>query len=191
MVRLQEVIYAVRPDVIVETGVAHGGSLVFYASLFEAMGAGRVIGVDVEIRSHNRKAIEAHPLFKRITLIEGDSVAPPTIEAVRGHISPSERVMVFLDSNHTKQHVLGELHAYSPLVTPGSYIVAMDGIMQAVVGAPRTSPDWTWNNPRHAVREFLETNKQFIADRPPFAFNESCLKEPVTYWPDAFLRRIG
>ena len=128
MIRLQEVIYEVRPDVIVETGVAHGGSLVFYASLCKAMGRGRVIGVDVEIRPHNRAAIEAHALFPLITLIEGSSIEPQIVEEVKSLIKPDEKTMVVLDSNHEKQHVLAELRAYSPIVSVGSYIVAMDGI---------------------------------------------------------------
>ena len=120
MIRIQEVIWRVRPDVIVETGVAHGGSLVFYASLFEAMGHGRVIGIDIEIRRHNRTAIEAHPLASRITLIQGSSAAPGTLAAVRHRIAPGESVLVVLDSNHSRAHVEAELDLYAPLVTPGS-----------------------------------------------------------------------
>src|SRR5580704_13149681 len=120
MVRTQELIWNLRPDVIVETGVAHGGSLVFYASLFEAMGHGRVIGIDVDIRQHNRPAIEAHPLAKRITLIEGSSIAPGTLAAVRHNIAPHETVLVVLDSNHCRAHVQAELELYAPLVSPRS-----------------------------------------------------------------------
>lgn len=189
MVRLQEVIYAVQPDVIVETGVAHGGSLIFYASLFEALGKGRVIGIDIEIRSHNRKAIESHALFKRITLIEGSSTAPEVVSAVRTQIQPHETVLVILDSNHTRAHVEDELEAYSPLVTPGSYIVATDGIMALVAGGPRTQPDWEVNNPREAARAFAARHPEFELGQPPFAFNEGLVKTPVTYWPDAYLRR--
>lgn len=191
MVRLQEVIYQVRPDVIVETGVAHGGSLVFYASLCKAMDRGRVVGVDIEIRPHNREAIEAHPMFPLITLIEGDSVAPETVDTVKAQVRPGERVLVFLDSHHAKDHVLAELEAYSPLVSEGSYIVAMDGIMEQVAGAPRTQPDWTWNNPKQAAREFAEDNADFEIVEPPFLFNEGNINERITYWPDAFIKRIG
>src|SRR5580704_15164991 len=126
MVRTQELIWNLRPDVIVETGVAHGGSLVFYASLFEAMGHGRVVGVDVEIRPHNRAALEAHPLFHRIALVEGSSTSPAVVTRVKSLIKPEDRVLVLLDSNHTKNHVAAELEVYSPLVSVGSYIVAMD-----------------------------------------------------------------
>ena len=190
LLRIQEVIAAVQPDVIVETGVAHGGSLVFYATLCKAMERGRVIGVDIEIRPHNRRAIEAHLLAPLITLIEGSSIDPATVASVRAQIRPGERVLVLLDSNHTAEHVLAELRAYGPLVTKGSYIVAADGIMQDVVGAPRTKPDWTWNNPRTAVREFLKTTGDFVSEEPPFPFNEGIVTERVTYWPEGFLRRV-
>lgn len=190
MLRLQEVIHAVEPDVIVETGVAHGGGLVFYASLCRAMERGRVIGVDVEIRPHNRRAIEAHLLFPLITLIEGSSTDPSIVERVKSHIRPDERVIVFLDSAHHKQHVLDELRAYSPLVNPGSYIVAMDGIMERLAGAPRSAPDWSWNNPRQAALEFVAENPDFAIEEPLFAFNEGTVTERVTYWPSAFIKRL-
>jgi cephalosporin hydroxylase len=190
MIRLQEVIYALQPDVIVETGVAHGGALVFYAGLCKTMDHGRVIGVDVEIRSHNREAITSHPLSSFITLVEGDSIDPKTFEQVRGLIKPDETAMVLLDSCHEKHHVLEELRAYSTLVTPGSYIVAMDGIMEELTGAPRSSPDWTWNNPRQAALEFVAENPDFKIEEPPFVFNEGAVTERVTYWPSAFIKRL-
>jgi cephalosporin hydroxylase len=189
MFRIQEVIFRVKPDVILECGVAHGGSLVFYASLCKAMGKGRVIGVDVEIRPHNRVAIEAHFLFPYITLIEGSSIDPAIAAQAANLIQPGETVMVMLDSNHSKNHVLGELEAYGRLVTPGSYIVAMDGIMELVKGGPRTKPDWGWNNPRQAALEFASRHPEFVIEEPAFLFNEGVVKERVTYWPDAFLRR--
>lgn len=191
MIRIQEVIYRVKPDVIVETGVAHGGSLIFYASLFEAMGKGRVIGVDIEIRPHNRAAIEAHALSRRIELIEGSSVAPETVAAVRARIGPADRVLVLLDSNHTRDHVLAELRAYGDFVTPGSYIVATDGIMEEVAGAPRTAPDWTWNNPRRAALDFVGEDRRFEVDEPDFPFNEGVVTDRVTYWPTAYLKRVA
>ena len=190
MVRIQELIHAVQPTVIVETGVAHGGSLVYYASLCKAMDRGRVVGVDVEIRPHNRSAIESHQLFPLITLIEGDSVSDQTLEEVRTHVSDDDVVLVILDSNHTRAHVLAELEAYSPLVTSGSYIVATDGIMRDLAGAPRSAPDWTENNPAAAVRDFLATRSDFeLAPLAP-PFNEGSITEPVTDWPDAYLRRV-
>ncbi len=190
LVRLQEIIYEIKPDVIIETGVAHGGSLIFYASLFKAMGKGRVIGVDIEIRPHNRRALEAHELYPFITLIEGSSIDPQVVDQVRQQVGAGETVMVLLDSNHTKDHVLEELKAYSPLVSKGSYVVAMDGIMESMAGAPRTEPDWTWNNPRQAALEFVRSNPDYVIAEPPFLFNEGNVRQRVTYWPDAFIQRV-
>ena len=191
MIRIQEVLWRLAPDVVIETGVAHGGSLVFYAGLMAALGKGRVIGVDIEIRAHNRAAIESHVMAPRIALIEGSSTAPETLAAVRAQITAGERVLVILDSNHSRDHVARELELYAPLVTPGSYIVACDGIMAQVAGAPRTQADWTWNNPITAIDDFLATHKEFIQEEPQFAFNEGVVRERVTYWPKSFLRRVG
>ena len=189
MIRIQEVIWRLRPDVIVETGVAHGGSLVFYASLFEAMGNGRAIGVDVDIHRHNRMAIEAHPMATRITLIQGSSTAPGTLAAVRHSIGPDERVMVVLDSNHCRAHVEAELDLYASLVSPGSLMVACDGIMAELAGAPRSAPDWAWNNPVAAVEAFLARNPAFVLEEPGFPCNDGAVRNRVTYWPKSFLRR--
>jgi cephalosporin hydroxylase len=190
MIRIQEVIYSVRPDVIVETGVAHGGSLIYYASLCKAMGRGCVIGVDIDIRPHNRAAIEEHPLSSLITLIEGSSIDPAIVAKVKAQAASTENALVLLDSCHSKEHVLAELHAYAPLVNPGSYIVAMDGIMEDVVGGRRTQPDWTWNNPRQAALEFVKENLNFRIEEPVFAFNEGNITERVTYWPGAFVKCV-
>lgn len=189
MIRIQEVIYDIKPDVIIETGVAHGGSLVFYASLCTAIGKGRVIGIDIEIRPHNRKAIEEHRLSPMISLVEGSSVHPNIVDSVRRQIGSAETVLVLLDSNHLKDHVLAELEAYSPLVSPGSYIVACDGIMQQVIGAPRTEEDWTWNNPLSAIDDFLSSHPEFECVEPDWPFNEGVVNDRVTYWPRAYLRR--
>jgi cephalosporin hydroxylase len=189
MIRIQEVIYSLEPDLIIETGVAHGGSLIYYASLCKLGGQGRVIGIDVEIRSKNRAAIESHPLSSYITLVEGSSIDPKVVAKVKGLADGAKTVIVLLDSCHTKAHVLAELNAYAPLVTPGSYIVAMDGIMEEVAGAPRTQQDWTWNNPRQAAREFVRSNSEFQIEEPQFLFNEGDISERVTYWPGAFIRR--
>jgi cephalosporin hydroxylase len=191
MVRIQEVIHSVRPDVIVETGVAHGGSLVYYASLCKAMDRGHVIGIDVEIRPYNRVALEEHILFPYITLVEGSSIDPATVDKVKAQIDSTETVLVLLDSCHAKTHVLAELNAYSPMVTPGSYIVAMDGIMGEVVGAPRTEGDWTWNNPRQAALEFVDNHPNFRIEEPTRSFNEGNISQRVTYWPSAFIRRLS
>jgi len=190
MLRIQEVIYAVRPDVVIETGIAHGGSLIFYASLMTAMDHGRVIGIDIEIRSHNRMAIEAHEMSERITMLEGSSIEPSLVSRVRDLVRPEERGLVILDSNHSRQHVLAELHAYADFVAPNSYMVACDGIMQEVVGAPRSKPEWVTDNPQSAVKDFLAVRKDFVLEEPGFPFNEGDITERVTYWPNAFLRRI-
>jgi cephalosporin hydroxylase len=189
MIRIQEVIYGLRPDVLIETGVAHGGSLMFYASLFKAMGKGRVIGVDIEIRPHNRKAIEAHELKPLITLVEGSSTDPKVMDVVKALVNPGETVMVVLDSNHTKAHVAGELAGYSDLVSPGSYIVATDGVMKFVADLPRGKPEWVLDNPTEAVSEFLRTHPDFVQEEPVFPFNEGEVTERVTHWPSAYLRR--
>ncbi|WP_372426082.1 cephalosporin hydroxylase family protein [Salinarimonas chemoclinalis] len=192
MVRTQEAICALRPDVIVETGVAHGGSLVFSAGLMKAMGFGRlVVGVDIEIRPHNRAAIERHPLAPMIALVEGDSAAPEIVDAVRALIRPGETVLVILDSNHTKAHVARELEAYAPLVTPGSFIVATDGIMREVADAPRGKPEWVDDNPAAAAEDFAARRPDFALATPAWRFNESPLDRPITGWPSAWLKRIG
>ncbi|MBI1983199.1 MAG: class I SAM-dependent methyltransferase [Acidobacteria bacterium] len=191
MLRIQELIYRVKPSVLIETGVAHGGSLVFYASLFEAMGRGRVIGIDVEIRPHNRSAIERHELFDRITLVEGSSIDARVVDRAVSMVVPDDTVMVVLDANHTREHVLAELRAYGELVSIGSYIVAADGIMADLVGAPRSQPDWGWNNPKSAAAEFAAADQRFVIEEPVFAFNEGSIIERVTYWPGAFLRRVA
>ena len=189
MVRMQEVLWRIQPDVIVETGVAHGGSLVFYASLCKAMERGRVVGIDIEIRPQNREAIEAHPLFPLITLIEGSSIGPEVVEQVRRLVRPGERVLVALDSCHTKAHVRAELEAYHALVTPGSYIVATDGIMKDLYDVPRGKSNWASDNPAAAAAEFAEAHPEFALERPEWPFNESCLTEEITHWSGAWLRR--
>jgi cephalosporin hydroxylase len=182
LLMVQELIHKVQPQVIIETGLAHGGSSVFYASLLEVLGKGRVISIDIEIRPHNRKAIEAHPLKKRITLIERSSLAPETLEEVRKLVSPNEKVMVVLDSNHTKEHVRKELELYGPFVTSGSYIVAADGIMEDLIDVPGGKAEWARDNPKAAVLEFLAAHPEFELDSEPARLG-------VTYWPDGYLRR--
>ena len=189
MVRIQEVIYQVKPDVIIETGIAHGGSLIYYASLCEVMKKGRVIGIDIEIRSHNRKAIESHEMFSRITLIEMSSTSPETIRQVKDLVKSGETVLVILDSCHTKRHVLDELESYFDLITPGSYIVATDGIMKDLHDVPRGNPEWVRDNPIEAVNDFVKRHPEFVLEQPTWLFNESELTENVTHWPSAFLRK--
>lgn len=189
LIRLQEVVWALRPDLIIETGVAHGGSAVFLAGLCRLAGRGRVVAVDVEIRPHNRAAIEDHSLSDLITLIEGDSVAPETVESVRRHVATEDTVLVILDSNHSKEHVEAELEAYSPLVSAGSYIVATDGVMREVWDTPRGDMSWASDHPASAAAAFLSRHEEFVLDPPSWSFNESDLVRPVTHWPDAWLRK--
>jgi cephalosporin hydroxylase len=191
MIRIQELIYRLKPDLIVETGIAHGGSLVFYATLCEAVDHGRVIGVDIDIRQHNRGAIEAHPLARRITMIEGSSTDPKIVARVAGEIDGARVVLVILDSNHTRDHVRAELDAYSRFVTPGSYIVATDGIMEVLTDVPRGRAEWRDDNPAAAAREFADANPAFMIETPPAPFNEGTLAPDVlTHWPSAYLRRL-
>lgn len=189
MIRIQEVIYNMRPDVIIETGVAHGGSLIYYASLCKTLGKGRVVGVDLEIRPHNRLAIEQHELYPFITLVEGDSVAAGTVKKVKDMIRPDETTMVILDSCHTKEHVLNELNAYKDVVTKGSYIFATDGIMKDLYDVPRGKSDWIRNNPADAALKFIDNNPDFILEKPQWIFNESELTENVTHWPGSWIKR--
>jgi len=190
IIRVQEVIYRGKPDVIIETGIAYGGSLVFYASLCKAIGKGRVIGIDIEIRPHNRQAIETHELSPLITLVEGSSIASEVIERVKSFIKPRESVLVILDSSHKKEHVLKELEAYHDLITSGSYIVATDGIIKELTEVPRGKEEWAWNNPGAAVVEFTKKHPEFVVEEPVWSFNESELKKRITQWPGAFLKRI-
>jgi cephalosporin hydroxylase len=189
IIRIQEVIWNVQPTVIIETGVAHGGSLILYASLFEAMGRGRVIGVDIEIRPHNRSAIETHSLAGRITLIEGSSTDAATLEAVRVRLKPDDRVLVILDSDHSRRHVAAELEAYAPMVSTDSYIVATDGIMRDLVGAPGVPAAWADDNPSVAAEQFASGRDDFVLEVPPRGFSETSLAA-LTYWPSAYLRRV-
>lgn len=179
---MQEILWKVRPDVVVECGVAHGGALVLYASILELLGKGHVVGVDVEIRKYNRLAIESHPLSHRITLIEGDSVSEDVVAAVHERIKPHDTVLVALDSLHTRAHVAAELERYAPLVTPNSYVVVFDGVMTMLTDAPNGSPGWRDDNPLEAVRDFLREHEEFEIDG---SYN----RLGVTYCPQGFLRR--
>lgn len=186
IVVMQEIVWDVAPDLIIETGIAHGGSLIFYASILELLGKGEVLGIDIEIRDHNRVEIEKHPMFKRITMIEGSSVSAEVLEKVQRFAEGKQRVLVCLDSNHTHDHVLKELEAYSPLVTRGSYLVVFDTIIDDL-------PDELWrdrpwgkgNNPKTAVWEFLERNNRFIIDK------DIENKLLISVAPDGYLKCIG
>ena len=201
MVAMQEIIWKVRPDLIVETGIAHGGSLILSASmlalldLVEAIEAGatldprnsrrQVVGVDIDIRAHNRSAVEAHPMASRIRMIQGSSIAPEIIAQVKEAASGSSRVMVCLDSNHTGDHVLAELEAYAPLVTVGSYCVVFDTIVEdmplELIGDRPWKPG---NSPKTAVRSYLARHPEFEVD----AGVENQLLATVA--PEGYLRRL-
>jgi cephalosporin hydroxylase len=190
LVRVQELIYGVSPDVIIETGVAHGGGLAFYASMCRLLGKGRVIGVDVEIRPNNRAAIESHPLSEYITLIEGDSVEAGVVAKVGVLLRPGETVLVVLDSKHTKAHVLSELEAYAPMVTLGSYAVATDGVMEELAGVPCSGTDWSWDNPKAAAAEFVRRNPGYVIEEPQPLFDESLSPQRITYWKGGYVKRV-
>ena len=183
---MQEIVWATRPRRIVETGIAHGGSLVLSASLLELMGGdGRVIGVDVDIREHNRRALEAHPLAGRVDLVQGSSTDPAVVADVRRLVGDAAPVLVVLDSMHTHRHVLDELHAYAPLVTEGSYVVVFDTVIEDL---PEDAyPDRPWgrgNSPKTAVHAFLSTTDRFVLDKDLEA------RLLFTAAPDGFLRCV-
>jgi cephalosporin hydroxylase len=186
IIAVQEIIWEVKPDLIIETGIAHGGSLIFHASMLELIdGDGIVLGIDIDIRKHNRLEIEKHSMFKRIRMIEGSSVDQPTVDQVHDFTEGRSRILVILDSNHTHDHVLRELELYSPLVTKGSYLIVLDTVIEDL---PEGSfPDRPWgrgNNPRTAVWEFLKTNGRFEIDR------NIQNKLVITSAPDGYLKCI-
>ena len=185
IVALQEIIWRVKPDLIIETGIAHGGSLIFYASLLELIGKGEVLGIDIDIREHNKKEIEKHKMFKRIKMIEGSSVDETVVKQVKKIVKKHKKVMVCLDSLHTHSHVLNELNLYSKFVSKGSYLVVFDTIIEYMPkGFFKDRPWDKGNNPATAVRTFLKNNKDFVIDR------EIENKLLITSAPSGFLKRI-
>jgi cephalosporin hydroxylase len=201
IVSVQELIWQIKPDLIIETGIAHGGSLIFSASMLALldycdaveMGAildpakptRTVLGIDIDIRAHNRTAIEAHPMASRIEMIQGSSIDPSVVAQVRAKAAGRERILVYLDSNHTHDHVLAELEAYAPLVTPGSYCVVFDTIIEDLPAD--MFPDRPWgpgNNPKTAVLEYLKTHSEFEIDQ------QVGNKLMITVAPDGYLKRI-
>ena len=197
----QELIWQIKPDLIIETGIAHGGSLIFSASMLalldicEAIETGatldpkqskrRVLGIDIDIRAHNREAIEAHPMASRIQMIQGSSIAPEIIEQVRQVAQGYQRILVCLDSNHTHEHVLAELRAYAPLTSIGSYCVVFDTIIEDM--PKEMFPDRPWgpgDNPKTAVWEYLKTHPEFEIDK---SIQHKLL---ITVAPDGYLKRL-
>ena len=183
MILMQELIFKVQPNVIIETGVAHGGSLIYYASLLELLGKGKIIGIDIEIREHNRKVIEKHPMFKRIDLVEGSSISEETIEKIRKMVPNNSKVIVCLDSNHTKNHVLKELQLYHGFVNLGSYIVVFDTITSKLSKVSSSEKIYLDNSPKEAIEEFLKEHNNFELDK---SYN----KLYVSSSQDGYLRRI-
>jgi cephalosporin hydroxylase len=186
IIAVQEIIWSVKPDLIVETGIAHGGSLVFSASMLELLGGpGLTVGIDIDIRPHNRRDLEAHPLFKRMCLIEGSSTDQRIVDEVFSLASAYSRPMVILDSNHTHQHVLEELQLYSPLVQTGSYLIVLDTIVEDIPEDLCADRPWGRdNNPKTAVKEFLSRTDRFITDQ---TIENKLL---ITVAPGGFLRCI-
>jgi cephalosporin hydroxylase len=186
MIAMQEVIWDVKPDLIIETGIAHGGSLIFYASILELLGNGEVLGIDIDIRSHNRKQIEAHPMFKRIKMIEGSSLDKEIVKEVKSISSGKKRIIVCLDSNHTHEHVLEELKLYSPFVSKDSYIVVFDTIVEMLPENyfHERRPWGHGNNPLTAVNVFLEQNTDFAIDK---SIDNKLL---ISVAPSGYLKKI-
>lgn len=187
IVAMQEIIWKVKPDLIIETGIAHGGSIIFSASMLELLGGENreVIGLDIDIRAHNRKEIESHPMFKRITMFEGDSTSPEIAKQVYDIAKKHEKILVCLDSNHTHDHVLKELKLYAPLVSAGSYCVVFDTVIEDL--PDDMFPDRPWghgNNPKTAVHEYLKDHSEFIIDK---SIEQKLL---VTVAPSGYLKRI-
>ncbi|PKM82382.1 MAG: cephalosporin hydroxylase [Firmicutes bacterium HGW-Firmicutes-14] len=186
IVAMQEIIWSIKPDLIIETGIAHGGSLIFYASMLELLGEnGQVLGIDIDIREHNRVEIENHPMFKRINMLQGSSTDENTLRKVRIIAEGKKKVLVVLDSNHTHEHVLRELELYSPLVTKGSYLVVFDTVVEDMPAG--LFPDRPWgkgDNPKTAVWEFLKNNDRFEIDK------EIEAKLLITVASDGYLRCV-
>ena len=179
---MQELIWKVRPDVIVETGFAHGGSAVFYGSILELLGRGKVVSVEIEIRKYNEVAINSHPMSHRLEQVVGSSTDQAVNEEVKNRIGENKKVLVTLDSNHSHDHVLRELELYSPLVSDDSYIVAMDGLQRYVDDIPRGKAEWAEDNPHTAIHDFL-------ASHPEWEVDPHYNRLMITSNPDAFLRR--
>ena len=186
MMAVQELVWRIQPDLIVETGIAHGGSIIYSASLLELLGGdGIVVGVDIDIRQHNRSAIEQHPMAQRIRMIQGSSIDPSVVDQVHEYARGCSAVLVLLDSNHTHEHVLAELRAYAPLVTPGSYIVVFDTLIEDMpTDLVQDRPWGPGNNPKTAVHAYLAEDNRFEVDRDLEA------KLLITVAPDGWLRRV-
>jgi cephalosporin hydroxylase len=165
LVLMQELVFKIKPDIVIETGIAHGGSLVYYASLLELLGKGKVIGIDIDIRDHNKKVIESHPLYDRIEMIQGSSTSQDTIDELKKRIPANSKILVCLDSDHTKKHVLQELKLYQQFVNPGCYIVVFDTITSELAKLGALDSRYIDNGPKEAVDEFLKKYNNFEIDK--------------------------
>ena len=185
MVAQQELVWSIKPDLIIETGIAHGGSIIFSASLLELIGEGQVVGIDIDIREHNRAEIEKHPMSKRITMFEGGSTDPGVFAKVKEMADSAQRVMVILDSNHTHEHVYNELKLYADLVTVGSYLILPDTFIEFFPkGYYADSRPWdVGNNPHTAMKQFMSERSDFEIDQTPV---NKCM---ITESFDGYLRR--
>ena len=187
MMAMQEIIWNVKPDLIIETGIAHGGSLIYYASLLELIGKGEVLGIDIDIRKHNRDEIESHPMFKRVTMIQGSSIDPTIVAEVANYTIGKKTILVLLDSNHTHEHVLAELQLYSPFVSLNSYIIVYDTIVENLPQdyLPGHARPWgIGDNPMTAMNTFIVNNPEFEIDQ---SINNKLL---ISVAPDGYLKRI-
>lgn len=185
MIAMQEIIWEVKPDLIIETGIAHGGSIIYYASILELIGKGEVLGIDIDIREHNRAEIEKHPMSKRISMLQGSAISNEIIEKVKPFAEGKKTVMVCLDSNHTHDHVLKELQLYSPFVTKDSYLVAFDTIVEDLPADLYADRPWSvGDNPKTAVHEFLRSNNDFVIN------SEIDNKLLVSVAPSGYLKRV-
>ncbi|GAB2657620.1 cephalosporin hydroxylase family protein [Flavihumibacter cheonanensis] len=185
MIAMQELIWDIKPDLIIETGIAHGGSLIYYASLLELIGKGDVLGIDIDIRAHNKAAIEAHPMFKRITMIEGSSIASDTVDKVKAYAAGKQTIMVCLDSNHTHEHVLNELKLYAPFVTKDSYLVVFDTIVEDMPDNYLPGRPWKkGDNPKTAVWDFVKEHPEFEIDH---SIDNKLL---ISVAPEGYLKRV-
>lgn len=185
MIAMQELIWEIQPDLIIEAGVAHGGSIIYYASLLELIGKdGLVVGIDIDIRQHNRNEIEQHPMMKRIQLIEGSSIAPEIIDQVKEIAKSKKKIMVCLDSNHTHDHVLEELRAYADLVSIGSYCVVFDTVVEDLKDEWTNRPWGIGNNPKTAVWQYLKENDKFEINTSVDA------KLLISVAPSGYLKRV-
>ncbi len=185
MIAMQEIIWQIKPDLIIETGIAHGGSLIYYASLLELIGNGEVLGIDIDIREHNRAEIEKHPMFKRIKMITGSSIAVETLEQVKQVASGKKSILVCLDSNHTHEHVLNELLMYEQFVSQNSYLVVFDTIVEFMPDNYLPGRPWEkGNNPWTAVMEFLKLNSNFVID------HNMDNKLLISVAPNGYLKRV-